>query len=84
MLVYTGQSAFIEGSKDIYTIAVKEWSAKIAKRLYVSLFDALVNKLQQWLCLDKSQYTNALVPFYLPLIIYYYFTPSPHSFDFSI
>ena len=47
MLVQKGESACVEVSKEIYTIAVKEWSAKIAKRLYVSLFYDLVNKLQQ-------------------------------------
>ena len=47
MLVQKGESAGIEASKEIYTIAVKEWPAKKAKRLGVSLFDELVNNLQQ-------------------------------------
>jgi len=45
MLVHKGDSACVEVSKEIYTIAVKEWSAKKAKRLDVSLFDDLLNKL---------------------------------------
>ena len=45
MLVHKGESACVEFSKEIYTIAVKEWSAKKSKRLDVSLFDILVNKL---------------------------------------
>ena len=47
MLVQKGESACVEVSKDIYTIAVKEWSAIKAKSLGVSLFDNLVNNLQQ-------------------------------------
>ena len=47
MLVQIGESARVEVSKDIYTIAEKERSAKKTKRLYVSLFDDSVNKLRQ-------------------------------------
>ena len=47
MLVQKGESACIEVSKEIYTIAAKECSAKKSKRLYVSLFDDLVNKSQK-------------------------------------
>ena len=47
MLGQKGESASVEVSKDIYTIAVKEWSAMKEKRLYVSLFDNSVNKLLQ-------------------------------------
>ena len=46
MLVQKGESACVEVSKEIYPIAVKEWSTKKAGRLDVSLFDDLVNKLQ--------------------------------------
>ena len=41
------RNACIEVSKEIHTNAVKEWPAKKAKRLDVSLFDDLVNKLQR-------------------------------------
>ena len=47
MLVQKGESACVEVSKEIYTFAVKEWSATKSKRLYVSLFGDLVNKLQR-------------------------------------
>ena len=84
MLVHKGESACVEVSKEIYTIAVKEWSDQNAKRLDVSLFDDLVNTLQKCFCIEKTQWTIALVSFLqdLPLIIYYYFTPSPHSVAF--
>ena len=45
--VQKGQSACVEVSKDIYTIAVKEWSAKKVKRLDMYLFEKLVNQLQR-------------------------------------
>ena len=41
-MVHKGESACVEVSKEIYTIAVKEWSAKKSKRLGVSLFEYLV------------------------------------------
>ena len=44
MMVQKGESACIEVFKEIYTIAVKEWSAKKSKLLYVSFFDDLVDK----------------------------------------
>ena len=47
MLVQKGEIICFEVSKEMYTIAVKEWSAKKDKHLGVSLFDKLVNKLQQ-------------------------------------
>ena len=84
MLVQKGEIICFEVSKEMYTIAVKECSAKKDKHLGVSLFDKLVNKLQQWFCLDNNQLTNALVYFFLPLIIYYYFTSSPYSVAFAI
>ena len=46
MLVQKGKSTCVEVSKYIYTIAVKEWSAKKAKHLDVSLFEDLLSKLQ--------------------------------------
>ena len=55
MLVQRGESACVEVSEDIYTIAAKERSAKKTKHLYVSLFDDLVNKLHWRVCLDKNQ-----------------------------
>ena len=45
MLVHKGESACIEVSKEIYTIAMKEYSAKKYKRLDVSFFYNLVSKL---------------------------------------
>ena len=47
MLVQKVESACVEVSKNIYTIAVKGWPAKKPNRLDVSLFENLVNKLQQ-------------------------------------
>ena len=44
MMVQKGEIACVEVSKEIYTIAVKEWSHMKANRLDVSLFDDLVNK----------------------------------------
>ena len=79
-----GESACVEVYKDIYTIAVKEWLDNKPERLDVSVFDGLVNNLNQRLCLDKNQWINALVLFYLQIIAYYYFTPSPNSVSFSI
>ena len=68
MLVQRGESACVEVYEEIYTIAAKERSTKKTKRLYVSLFDNLVNKLRRWVCIEKNQWTYALVSFYLPLI----------------
>ena len=68
MLVQRGESACVEVSEDIYTIAAKERSAKKTKHLYVSFFDDLVNKLRRWFCIEKNQWTYALVSFYLLLI----------------
>ena len=47
MMVHKGESACVEVSKEIYTFTVKEWSANKSKRLDMSLFDDLVNKLQK-------------------------------------
>ena len=55
MLLQKGESACIEVSKEIHTIAVKEWSAMKAKRLDVSLFYDLANKLLQQVCLENNQ-----------------------------
>ena len=46
-MVQKGESACVEVFKDIYTIAVKGWSAKKSKRLDVSLFVDLLNKFQK-------------------------------------
>ena len=54
MMVKKVESARVEVSKEKYTIAVKEWSAKKATRLYVSLFENLVNKEHQLVCLEKN------------------------------
>ena len=67
---------------EIYAVAIKERSAKRAERSDASLFDDSVNKLRRRVYLEKKQWTDAMVSFYLPLIIYYYFTPSPHSVAF--
>ena len=55
ILVPKGESACVEVSKVIYTIAVKEWLAKKVKRLDVSLSDDLVNKLQKEVCINKNK-----------------------------
>ena len=47
ILFHKGESDCVEFSKEIYTIAVKKWSDKKAKRLYVSLFEYGLNKLQR-------------------------------------
>ena len=47
MLVQKGEITCVEESKEIYIIVAKECSAKKSKRLYVYLFDDLVNRLQQ-------------------------------------
>ena len=72
------ERACVEVSNDIYPIAVKEWSPKKVKHLYVYLFDNLVNKLPRRFCIEKDQWYNALDYFLqdLLLIIYYYITPS--------
>ena len=50
MLVHKGEITYVEVSKDIYTIALKEWSAKKAQHVDVSLLEDLANKLQQLVC----------------------------------
>ena len=55
MLVQRGESACVEVYEDIYTIAAKEWPAKKTKRLYVSLFEDSVNKLQRRVYLEKNK-----------------------------
>ena len=47
MLVQKGEQSCVEVSKEIYTIVVKEWSAKRSKCVDVSLFYDLVKKLQR-------------------------------------
>ena len=47
ILVHKVESACVKVSKEIYTIAVKEWSAMKVKRLDVYLFSDLVNNLLQ-------------------------------------
>ena len=46
ILVQKGESGCVEVSKEIYGITVKECSSMKTKRLDVSLFEYLVNKLQ--------------------------------------